>query len=354
MRRAVIATAGTVVGLVLLLGYRSEGAVKVDKVDAGAGTSSTSPGTNTTVGPGTNTGTNTGTRRPRRYRRRPLRAPTGPTRARMSPTVTATSRWRSPWTAAGSSPSRCRRTTRSPRTPKRSTRRRSPSSCGRLWLLRVSTSTSFPGPRTRATPSPSRCSLPSTKPANDGAMGGPGATGVVHHEEVMGTVVTFDVRTPAPQAQVDAALASATRWLHWVDDTFSTYKPNSEVNRFDRGELPIDECCEELKKVVALCYKFNGATGGFFDAWASGHFDPSGVVKGWSVEHASRLLQASRFAGPCDRRRGRRPPERGPGNGPALACRCPPPASTRGLLRRLVASWAGLLPPQAPTSGACT
>jgi thiamine biosynthesis lipoprotein len=121
--------------------------------------------------------------------------------------------------------------------------------------------------------------------------GGPGATSVVRHEEVMGTVVTFDVRTPAPQVQVDAALASATQWLHWVDDTFSTYKPNSEVNRFDRGELPIDECCEELKKVVALCYKFNGATGGFFDAWASGHFDPSGIVKGWSVEHASRLLQ---------------------------------------------------------------
>jgi uncharacterized protein with FMN-binding domain len=66
MRRAVIATAGTVVGLVLLLGYRSEGAVKVDKVDAGAGTSSTSPGTNTTIGSGTNTtlgsGTNTGTK----------------------------------------------------------------------------------------------------------------------------------------------------------------------------------------------------------------------------------------------------------------------------------------------------
>ena len=31
---AVIATSGTVVGLVLLLGYRSEGAVKVDKVVA--------------------------------------------------------------------------------------------------------------------------------------------------------------------------------------------------------------------------------------------------------------------------------------------------------------------------------
>jgi len=48
MRRAVIATAGTVVGLVLLLGYRSEGAVKVEKVDTGSGTS-----TNASTGTGT-------------------------------------------------------------------------------------------------------------------------------------------------------------------------------------------------------------------------------------------------------------------------------------------------------------
>jgi thiamine biosynthesis lipoprotein len=48
--------------------------------------------------------------------------------------------------------------------------------------------------------------------------------------------------------------------------------------------------------VVALCYKFNGATGGYFDAWASGRFDPSGVVKGWSVERASRLVQEAGLA----------------------------------------------------------
>jgi uncharacterized protein with FMN-binding domain len=58
MRRAVIATAGTVVGLVLLLGYRSEGAVKVQKVDTGTGTST---GTGTGTGTGTSTGTGTGT-----------------------------------------------------------------------------------------------------------------------------------------------------------------------------------------------------------------------------------------------------------------------------------------------------
>ena len=55
MRRAVVATAGTVVGLVLLLGYRSEGAAKVQKVDTGSGAS-------TNVGTGSGTGsTGTGT-----------------------------------------------------------------------------------------------------------------------------------------------------------------------------------------------------------------------------------------------------------------------------------------------------
>ena len=60
MRRAVIATAGTVVGLVVLLGYRSEGAVKGEKVDTGSGTS-----TNASTGTGTGTRTGTGTTVPR-------------------------------------------------------------------------------------------------------------------------------------------------------------------------------------------------------------------------------------------------------------------------------------------------
>ena len=108
MRRVVIATAGTVVGLVLLLGYRSEGAVKVEKVSAGTGT-----GIPARPPPPPRARAQAQALGPR-SRRGPLRAPTGPTRARTSPTVTATSWWRSPWRATGSSPSLCRRTTRSP------------------------------------------------------------------------------------------------------------------------------------------------------------------------------------------------------------------------------------------------
>ncbi len=114
--------------------------------------------------------------------------------------------------------------------------------------------------------------------------------GIVRREAVMGTVATFEVRTPAPPQEVERALDRAVAWLHWVDETFSTYKPESEVCRFDRGELDIAHCCDQLRQVIALCYRFNQETGGFFDAWASGRFDPSGVVKGWSIERASELL----------------------------------------------------------------
>jgi FAD:protein FMN transferase len=117
-----------------------------------------------------------------------------------------------------------------------------------------------------------------------------GGIGTVHQEPVMGTVVTFDVVAHASTGDVEAALRTAVKWLHWVDATFSTFKADSEVCRFDRGELELDDCSPELRHVFALCHRFNDETGGFFDAWAGGSFDPSGVVKGWSIEQASRLL----------------------------------------------------------------
>ena len=129
-----------------------------------------------------------------------------------------------------------------------------------------------------------------------------GGTGTVRHEAVMGTVVTFDVRAPAPARgirataeSVEVAVQAAVGWLHWVDLTFSTYQYGSEVNRLDRGELAVAECSVEVRQILSLCHELDKATGGFFDAWATARFDPSGVVKGWSIEQASSILVAAGF-----------------------------------------------------------
>jgi FAD:protein FMN transferase len=114
-----------------------------------------------------------------------------------------------------------------------------------------------------------------------------------HAEHVMGTVFSFDV--PASAAPV---LPEVLSWLHWVDATFSTYSGGSDVCRFGRGELTLAECAPELAEVIAECAVIKEQSDGYFTAWPGGRFDPSGLVKGWSIERASNMLSAAAQTGP--------------------------------------------------------
>lgn len=104
---------------------------------------------------------------------------------------------------------------------------------------------------------------------------------------VMGTVFTMDLRDIDPaSAEVDAVVA----WWHWVDATFSTYRPDSQISRLADGSLHLDGCAPEVGHVLGLCEQAALASGGYFTARPGGRLDPSGMVKGWSVEVASDLL----------------------------------------------------------------
>jgi thiamine biosynthesis lipoprotein len=119
---------------------------------------------------------------------------------------------------------------------------------------------------------------------------------MTHVEHVMGMAVSIDVRG-ADAALDDAALiADACDWFHWVDSVFSTYKPDSAVSLVASGRLPLADAPPAVQWVVSSCVELAETTDGYFDAWASGRLDPSGFVKGWSVEVASALL-AGRSAG---------------------------------------------------------
>jgi thiamine biosynthesis lipoprotein len=104
-----------------------------------------------------------------------------------------------------------------------------------------------------------------------------------HAEEVMGTVVSFDVPGWI-------SLEQAVRWLHWVDATFSPYRQDSDVSRFGRGSLPLAGCAPELAEVLAACAAVAELSGGFFTTTPGGRFDPSGYVKGWAIEQAAAML----------------------------------------------------------------
>ncbi|MEO3786298.1 FAD:protein FMN transferase [Actinocorallia sp. B10E7] len=108
-------------------------------------------------------------------------------------------------------------------------------------------------------------------------------------EPAMGTVFSFDVRTPATD-EIHAALTSAVAWLHHVDALFSTYRPGSQISRLGRGELTVGECAPEVREVLDRCRELSEETGGRFSSTPAGRLDPSGLVKGWAVERASDLL----------------------------------------------------------------
>jgi thiamine biosynthesis lipoprotein len=112
----------------------------------------------------------------------------------------------------------------------------------------------------------------------------------VFTEELMGTVVSLDVRGGEPDA---AVIEECFRRLRWVDATFSPYRPDSEVCRYDRGE--VTDPSPELRWVLARCDALRRATGGAFDAYATGRLDPSALVKGWAVQRAADALDARDF-----------------------------------------------------------
>lgn len=115
--------------------------------------------------------------------------------------------------------------------------------------------------------------------------------------EVMGTVVSLAVRGPVTDDALDAAWAEAVAGLRRADEVFSTYRPDSAINRWGRGELALADAPPEVAEVLALAEDARVASDGAFDIAAvrssyGGGPDPSGVVKGWAVARAAAVLEA--------------------------------------------------------------
>lgn len=111
----------------------------------------------------------------------------------------------------------------------------------------------------------------------------------LHVEQCMGTVFTIDIRDAG---WWDEAIADAVAWLHHVDAVFSTYKDGSDISRIRRRELAVDDADPDVATVLDLCAAVETETGGWFTTSPAGVLDPTGLVKGWAVEQASRLLVA--------------------------------------------------------------
>jgi len=113
-------------------------------------------------------------------------------------------------------------------------------------------------------------------------------------EHIMGMPIVLDVRDEiVDEDTVDAMFD----WLRWVDAVFSTYKHDSEISRLNRGELARSDVHPEVAGVLERCEKLRSETDGYFDMRAASAdvVDPSGLVKGWSVDGAAAILDVAGF-----------------------------------------------------------
>lgn len=107
--------------------------------------------------------------------------------------------------------------------------------------------------------------------------------------DIMGTKVSVHVITDAGSAPIGTGAAHACfADLREVDRVFSTYRADSDVSRLRRGEARFEELDPRVREVADACDGWEIASRGRFSAHADAGFDPSGYVKGWSVDSAAQ------------------------------------------------------------------
>jgi thiamine biosynthesis lipoprotein len=108
-------------------------------------------------------------------------------------------------------------------------------------------------------------------------------TRLVHTEEVWDTVVSLHLHGPGAEAARDAIVA----WVHEVDDLLSTFRDETPLSRWRRGELALGDCPPAVREVLALAGEAERRTAGAFEpCWSGGAPDPTGLVKGWATDEA--------------------------------------------------------------------
>lgn len=119
----------------------------------------------------------------------------------------------------------------------------------------------------------------------------------LHVEHVMGMPITLAMRGLHAEDRVGlAAWSDVMESLREVDRIFSTYRDDSEISLLGSGALARHAVSPMVDEVLALGERACVESSGAFDVWlpdAEGtkRLDPSGVVKGWAVERAARILE---------------------------------------------------------------
>lgn len=90
---------------------------------------------------------------------------------------------------------------------------------------------------------------------------------------------------PYPYEITKQAIQYLQTYLDQIDQDFSPFKNNSLVSRFQNNQLLPSEFTDQFQEVLGLTTMFRDLTEGAFDPYFDNHYDPTGLVKGWAIQH---------------------------------------------------------------------
>ena len=109
---------------------------------------------------------------------------------------------------------------------------------------------------------------------------------------MMGMPITVEV---IDTSVTESAFDDVFAYFEYVDEKFSTYKDNSEISQINRHELPLGESSPDMRMIFEMSEQTRLETNGYFNIQHNGSYDPSGIVKGWSIYNAAQILRQMGF-----------------------------------------------------------
>ena len=78
----------------------------------------------------------------------------------------------------------------------------------------------------------------------------------------MGMPITVEI---VDATATNDILSEIFGYFSYIDETFSTYKSNSEIMRINRGELAEADWSDDMKTIFAMADETKQKTNGYFD-----------------------------------------------------------------------------------------
>jgi len=110
---------------------------------------------------------------------------------------------------------------------------------------------------------------------------------------LLGTVITLEIVDNTADQQ---ALDKVFSYFNYVEERFSVFKPESEISLINQNKIKSENYSADMKTVFRLAEQTKEETCGYFNIRANdGKINPSGLVKGWAIYGAAKLLDELGF-----------------------------------------------------------